>query len=156
MWALSEVTDHRRSNSQRNLSSQWDAFIQGEEIPVFIPCSSLRSISPLSSLYLKRMHTSHLTKYKLLHCAMWRPLAAPWAPRYENPWPTLCQVLLLFHRFSGGFVLLNRVKLALSVDSLLFVHSFLLPHWLTRSFIHRAIEHLLPGSVLSTGACRRT
>lgn len=146
MWALSEVTDHRRSNSQRNLSSQWDAFIQGEEISVLIPCRSLRSIPPLSSLYLKRMYTSPLTEHKLLHCPMWRPLVAPCATRRENPWPTLCRVLLLFHRSSRSCVLLNRVKLALSVDSLLFVQFFffffLLPHWLTCSFIHRAVEHL--------------
>ena len=137
MWALSEVTDHRRSNSQRNLSSQWDAFIQGEEISVLIPCRSLRSIPPLSSLYLKRMYTSPLTEHKLLHCPMWRPLVAPCATRHENPWPTLCRVLLLFHRSSRSCVLLNRVKLALSVDSLLFVQFFffLLPHWLTCSFI---------------------
>lgn len=141
MWASSEVTDHRRSNSQRNLSSQWDAFIQGEEISVLIPCRSLRSIPPLSSLYLKRMYTSPLTEHKLLHCPMWRPLVAPCATRRENPWPTLCRVLLLFHRSSRSCVLLNRVKLALSVDSLLFVQFFFF-YFLIDSLVHSFIELL--------------
>lgn len=142
MWASSEVTDHRRSNSQRNLSSQWDAFIQGEEISVLIPCRSLRSIPPLSSLYLKRMYTSPLTEHKLLHCPMWRPLVAPCATRRENPWPTLCRVLLLFHRSSRSCVLLNRVKLALSVDSLLFVQFFFFFYFLIDSLVHSFIELL--------------